>query len=477
MTKTELTSGYVYVYWYPGNFGKVKIGYTTRDVQTRFHEWQTKCKHPAQDCVDRDLSSKTLVVNVKRLEHLIHAELEEYRVVQQDCQCGQMHNEWFATTEQHVKQVIQKWTKWMTAKVRFEAAVGGKLIAQNTKEKEIQELCKPLPKPDDFVLTPEMRTRFKSEASKLSSPHQPLRRSARLRAKALNSNAKLDEDKDTTRRKASRDEEEVTATFWMESLSLLAPEASKPIRSDPCLPRNLGHNRFESYKVPLSTSKYLYRPNRAMPIASLPADTRRAISSSLVLHDAASVVKELIDNALDSHASTVCIEISSNALDIIQVRDNGTGVDVEDRLLLYLHQATGSDQYFSVDGRPLSAEKGTMREFSRLYKKYLRNFCEQAQLKSAPSRPFLYVKITCPPGSYDVNVEPAKDEVLFLEPDTLIREFEQLLTYVYGEAPLGRNALKYPVAKITNQADVPSIDLYLPVHLMPPPYHHDNISP
>jgi len=71
-----------------------------------------------------------------------------------------------------------------------------------------------------------------------------------------------------------------------------------------------------------------------MPIAALSENTARAICSSLVLNDAISVIKELIDNALDSHATNIVIETSANTLDIVQVKDNGTGIGVEDRRLL-----------------------------------------------------------------------------------------------------------------------------------------------
>lgn len=71
-----------------------------------------------------------------------------------------------------------------------------------------------------------------------------------------------------------------------------------------------------------------------MPIAALSENTARAICSSLVLNDAISVIKELIDNALDSHATNIIIEIAANTLDIIQVKDNGTGIGIEDRQLL-----------------------------------------------------------------------------------------------------------------------------------------------
>ena len=71
-----------------------------------------------------------------------------------------------------------------------------------------------------------------------------------------------------------------------------------------------------------------------MPIAALPKETVRTIGSTQVLTDTISAVKELIDNALDAHASAIFIEISANALDVIQVKDNGHGIASEDRTLV-----------------------------------------------------------------------------------------------------------------------------------------------
>jgi DNA mismatch repair protein MutL len=72
----------------------------------------------------------------------------------------------------------------------------------------------------------------------------------------------------------------------------------------------------------------------SMPIVALPDFTVRAIGSSLVLNDACSVVKELVDNALDANATSIIVEISLDALDLIQVKDNGHGIGIEDRQLL-----------------------------------------------------------------------------------------------------------------------------------------------
>jgi DNA mismatch repair protein MutL len=68
-----------------------------------------------------------------------------------------------------------------------------------------------------------------------------------------------------------------------------------------------------------------------MGIHKLQDVTVRTIGASQVLTDSATVVKELIDNALDAHATSIAVEIHNNTLDVIQVRDNGHGVAPEDR--------------------------------------------------------------------------------------------------------------------------------------------------
>lgn len=67
-----------------------------------------------------------------------------------------------------------------------------------------------------------------------------------------------------------------------------------------------------------------------MPIEALPPSTVRAIGSTSVISDPCSVVKELLDNALDASATSVFIEISQNTVDLIQVKDNGHGIPVGD---------------------------------------------------------------------------------------------------------------------------------------------------
>jgi DNA mismatch repair ATPase MutL len=77
-----------------------------------------------------------------------------------------------------------------------------------------------------------------------------------------------------------------------------------------------------------------------MPIAPLPDSTVRAVGSCLVLKDACAVVKELVDNALDAKATSVVVEISLNTLEVIQVRDNGHGIGIDDRQLVCKRRCT-----------------------------------------------------------------------------------------------------------------------------------------
>lgn len=67
-----------------------------------------------------------------------------------------------------------------------------------------------------------------------------------------------------------------------------------------------------------------------MPITALPKPTVQAIGSASVISDPCSIVKELLDNAIDASTASVGVEISQNTLDLIQVKDNGHGIPSDD---------------------------------------------------------------------------------------------------------------------------------------------------
>ncbi|KAL9129814.1 MAG: hypothetical protein Q9217_001851 [Psora testacea] len=94
-----------------------------------------------------------------------------------------------------------------------------------------------------------------------------------------------------------------------------------------------------------------------MPIEQLTANTIHAIGSSQSLTDSASVVKELVDNAIDAHATAIFVEVSSNALDKMQVRDNGHGIAMDDRKMLCTRYCTSKirnlEDLQNIGGRSL----------------------------------------------------------------------------------------------------------------------------
>ncbi|EUC48701.1 hypothetical protein COCMIDRAFT_33776 [Bipolaris oryzae ATCC 44560] len=69
-------------------------------------------------------------------------------------------------------------------------------------------------------------------------------------------------------------------------------------------------------------------------IAALPPLTIRQLGSGQVLIDPSSVVKELIENALDARAKSIFVDITANTIDSVQVKDDGHGIPSEDRSLV-----------------------------------------------------------------------------------------------------------------------------------------------
>jgi DNA mismatch repair ATPase MutL len=67
-----------------------------------------------------------------------------------------------------------------------------------------------------------------------------------------------------------------------------------------------------------------------MAITALPQATIHLLGSAQVLTTPSSLVKELIDNALDAKATSIDILIAKNTLDKLEVRDNGHGISSED---------------------------------------------------------------------------------------------------------------------------------------------------
>ncbi|MDA7025781.1 DNA mismatch repair endonuclease MutL [Bacillus sp. CLL-7-23] len=75
-------------------------------------------------------------------------------------------------------------------------------------------------------------------------------------------------------------------------------------------------------------------------IVQLPDDLSNKIAAGEVVERPASVVKELVENAIDANSSVIEIDVEEAGLSSIQVVDNGEGMDAEDCKTAFLRHAT-----------------------------------------------------------------------------------------------------------------------------------------
>ena len=77
-----------------------------------------------------------------------------------------------------------------------------------------------------------------------------------------------------------------------------------------------------------------------MPIRILPPDISNKIAAGEVVERPASVVKELVENAVDAEGTNINVEIRAGGKRLISVSDNGGGMSREDALLAIERHAT-----------------------------------------------------------------------------------------------------------------------------------------
>ena len=75
-------------------------------------------------------------------------------------------------------------------------------------------------------------------------------------------------------------------------------------------------------------------------IAVLDQKTANAIKAGEVIERPVSVVKELLDNSIDSGADRIIVEYENGGISRISVTDNGIGMDREDAVTCFKIHAT-----------------------------------------------------------------------------------------------------------------------------------------
>ena len=89
---------------------------------------------------------------------------------------------------------------------------------------------------------------------------------------------------------------------------------------------------------------------------------------------------------------------------------------------------SGVGHFVSIDRRPVSTVRGTPKQICKLVVEKIR---ESGPSLAGVKDPFFVVNIACPQGSYDPNVEPAKDDVLLHDVDAVLQAVRELLGAVY----------------------------------------------
>jgi DNA mismatch repair protein MutL len=93
--------------------------------------------------------------------------------------------------------------------------------------------------------------------------------------------------------------------------------------------------------------------------------------------------------------------------------------------------------FMSIDRRPMAANRGLSKQVVKVFREALKRSDTRF---GGIKEPFLFLEISCPEQSYDPNIEPAKDDVLFEEPDKVVAAARKLFAAIYS-SPEGTQAM------------------------------------
>ena len=184
--------GLIYIYWFPGNFGHIKIGVTSLSVEKRLQEWERQCKHKTYLAFPLTEGDRQPIPHVYRVEKIVQAELRNCRKKEISCiGCRKCHNEWFECSKETAILAIQKWSAWMR-KNPYEELADDVWRLKEKQRQSVKSLCQSPPPANQqrSASTSHLKQREERNRRLSVSPHshrrsksaEPLRRSERIAA-------------------------------------------------------------------------------------------------------------------------------------------------------------------------------------------------------------------------------------------------------------------------------------------------------
>ncbi|KAF4490285.1 DNA mismatch repair PMS2 [Fusarium agapanthi] len=192
----------------------------------------------------------------------------------------------------------------------------------------------------------------------------------------------------------------------------------------------LPHIRL-SFKVPGSSIQpWVYTP------CSAPS-TREAITQ--VCGHTLTAQLEAVSS--DSHAGRTSTEVQSKKLTIVASLPKP---DSDANII------KGKGAFISVDSRPVSSSRSTGKKLVSIFRSSISAVLNSSDKLRAPSNAFMQLSIQCSPGSYDPNVTPSKDELLFVDEPAVLSCFQTLCDSVYTKKVLGDKELQHKLVASEN---------------------------